>query len=71
MSSPTGGLPFPIRSAAEIGPVFDRVLQDLLHGYLLAFSPGGGDEHEWRPIEVQLKSPLKGKVRAREGYYPE
>jgi Ca-activated chloride channel homolog len=69
MSQATGGIAFAIRTAAEIGPVFDRVLQDLLHGYLLAFSPQAADDRAWRKIEVRLRT--AGKVRAREGYYPE
>jgi len=67
MSQATGGLAFRIGSAAEIGRVFDSVLQDLLHGYLLAFQPPAGDGHAWRKIEVQAP----GNVRAREGYFPE
>jgi Ca-activated chloride channel homolog len=69
MSQATGGKAFAIRTAAEIGPVFDGVLEDLLHGYLLAFVPAGGEDRSWRRIEVKLRRP--GKVRAREGYYPE
>ena len=67
MSQATGGLAFRIGSAAEIGRVFDSVLQDLLHGYLLAFQPAAGEGHAWRKIEVQAP----GNVRAREGYFPE
>jgi len=69
MSQATGGKAFAIRTAAEIGPVFDGVLEDLLHGYLLAFVPAGGEDRSWRRIEVRLRRP--GKVRAREGYFPE
>ncbi len=71
ISGATGGLSFPVRTSAEIATVFGRVLQDLLHGYLIAFSPGPGEGTAWRPIEIRLKAPPKGKVRAREGYYPE
>lgn len=71
MSEATGGLSFSIRSAAEIGPVFDRVLQDLLHGYLLAFSPSAAGGRAWRKIDVRMKAPARGRVRARQGYYPE
>jgi VWFA-related protein len=67
ISQATGGLSFRIGSAAEIGPVFDSVLQDLLHGYLLAFQPQSMEGHTWRSIEVRAP----GNVRAREGYYPE
>jgi Ca-activated chloride channel homolog len=69
MSQSTGGKPFSVATAAEIGPVFENVLQDLLHGYLLAFAPQLSEERAWRRIEVRLRRP--GKVRAREGYFPE
>jgi hypothetical protein len=45
------------------------VLQDLLHGYLLAFQPQATEDREWRKIEVQLNAPAN--VRARQGYYPD
>ena len=70
-SQATGGLSFSIQSATEIGDVFEKVLQDLLHGYLLAFSPPPADNHDWRPIQVQLRDPRLYKVRSREGYYPQ
>jgi hypothetical protein len=69
ISQATGGLSFRIRSAGEIGPVFDSVLQDLLHGYLLAFQPPAVEDRAWRRIEVRLGVPAS--VRARQGYYPE
>jgi VWFA-related protein len=71
MSQATGGLAFTLQSSAEIGAVFDRVLQDLLHGYLLAFQPAPAEERGWRKINVVLRAPRGRKVRAREGYFPE
>jgi hypothetical protein len=71
MSQATGGLGFAIQSAEEIGAVFESVLQDLLHGYLLAFQPPPLEDHAWRGIEVLLRAPAGRKVRAREGYFPE
>jgi hypothetical protein len=67
--SQANGLSFRIRSAGEVGPVFDSVLQDLLHGYLLAFQPPALEDRPWRRIEVRLRVPAN--VRARQGYYPE
>jgi hypothetical protein len=71
VSQATGGLAFTIRTASEIGRVFDAILQDLMHGYFLAFQPPVAGTNGWRPIEVVLGSPRGRKVRAREGYYPE
>jgi VWFA-related protein len=70
MSQATGGLAYSIRTAAEIGAVFDKVLQDLLHGYLLAFTPAG-EVRGWHPITVVLRNPGNRRIRAREGYFPE
>ena len=71
MSQSTGGLAFTIQFAEQIGGVFESILQDLLHGYLLAFQPLASDEHAWRPIAVSLRQGGNRKIRAREGYFPE
>ena len=56
---------------AEIGRVFDKVSEDLTHGYLLSFQPPPVENPAWRPIQVTVGGPRGLKVRAREGYYPE
>jgi len=71
MSRSTGGTPFLIRKLSDIGEVFDKVSQDLMHGYLLAFQTNPGDNRVWRKIQVVLKGPKGQQVRAREGYYAE
>ena len=52
--------------------IYDSVLQDLLHGYLLAFQPPPVDDRAWRSIEVLLHAPatiastaIKEKTRLR------
>jgi VWFA-related protein len=70
ISKATGGVSFAIREPREIRSVFERVSQDLTHGYLFAFQPAPAQDHEWHSIEVVVKS-KNVKVRAREGYYPE
>jgi VWFA-related protein len=71
MSRATGGLSFTIASPEEAGVVFQRIVEDLLHGYLLAFSPAAVEDRAWRPIEVQVRTAPGHTVRAREGYYPQ
>lgn len=66
----TGGIVFAIRSEADIARVFEAVLQDILHGYLLAFRPAPA-KPGWRPIAVVLHAQKRRKVRSREGYFPE
>jgi VWFA-related protein len=70
ISKSTGGEAFKIQNPNEIGAVFEKVSEDLAHGYLLSFQPFFVEGHVWRPIEVGVRT--KGqKVRARDGYYPE
>jgi len=71
ISRATGGTPFLIRTLSDIGGVFQKVSEDLMHGYLLAFQPEPGEEHKWRRIQVVLSGPKGRVVRAREGFYPE
>ena len=70
ISKATGGEAFAIEKPSEIGRVFDKVSEDLTHGYLLSFQPPPAESPALRPIQVVVGS--RGlKVRAREGYYPE
>lgn len=71
ISRATGGMSFAPHSSNEMQSAFDKVYQDVMHGYLLAFQPPDVEGHTWRTIEVVLKSPRGRKVRARDGYYPE
>lgn len=71
MSHATGGTPFLISKLSDIGGVFEKMTQDLLHGYLVAFQPDPGDNHVWRKIQVVLSGPKGLQVRAREGFYVE
>jgi len=70
ISKSTGGVAFKIQNPNEIGGVFEKVSEDLSHGYLLSFQPSA-EGHVWRPIEVGVRGAKGQKVRAREGYYPE
>jgi Ca-activated chloride channel family protein len=71
ISRSTGGMTLTLHSSSEIRSAFDRVFQDLMHGYVLAFQPREVEGHNWRSIEVVLKDSRGRKVRARDGYYPE
>jgi len=69
ISKATGGEAFVIRNPGEIAKVFEKVSEDLAHGYLLSFPPPSVDTNAWRAIEVNVQ--LKGaKVHSREGYFP-
>jgi Ca-activated chloride channel family protein len=71
ISKATGGVAFAIEKPSEIGRVFDKVSEDLTHGYLLTFQPPPSASPAWRTIQVVVSGPRGLKVRAREGYYPE
>jgi VWFA-related protein len=68
LSTGTGGLPYAVAQGSEMAPVFERIAQDLAHGYLLAFTPEPSSRTGWRRIDVVVKSDRQLKVRAREGY---
>lgn len=67
----TGGVPFLIHKTAEIADVFERISQDLAHGYMVAFQPTSGEHRGWRKINVEVKGAKGLQVRARQGYYAE
>jgi VWFA-related protein len=71
ISQATGGSQFLVHRLSDIAPVFEKVSQELMHGYLLAFQPSAGDSHEWRPIEVEVGARKGLQIRAREGFYVE
>jgi VWFA-related protein len=71
ISQATGGSQFLIHRLSDIAPVFEKVSQELMHGYLLAFQPSPGTDHEWRKIEVVLDRRKGLQIRAREGFYVE
>lgn len=71
ISQATGGSQFLIHRLSDIAPVFEKVSQDLMHGYLVAFQPSQGNNHEWRKIEVVLGRTKGLQIRAREGFYVE
>jgi VWFA-related protein len=70
ISKATGGVAFAIEKPSEIGRVFDKVSEDLTHGYLLSFQAPQTESPARRTIQVVIGGSRGLKVRAREGYYP-
>ncbi|HUP03704.1 MAG TPA: VWA domain-containing protein [Bryobacteraceae bacterium] len=66
----TGGLSFSVDQPEAIRGVFEHILEDLMHGYLLAFQPPADGGQDWRALHVVTGRPAL-KVRAREGYFPQ
>ena len=71
ISKATGGVPFVIHQPSEIRGVFEKLSEDLTHGYLLVFQPAPGVEHSWHSVQIEIHGSRRYKVRAREGYYPQ
>ncbi len=70
VSKATGGESFVIHEPNEIGVVFEKVSEELTHGYLLTFAPPPAQDRSFHAIELMLQT--KGlKPRFREGYYPQ
>lgn len=64
----TGGHAFFPAHAGELDAVFDRIVAELAHQYVLSYSPTNTErDGRWRKIDVQLRG--RGyEVRARRGY---
>lgn len=71
LSKSTGGSAFLIRKLADIEKAFQKVSEDLMHGYLLAFQPPADNGSGWRKISVATPGRKGLIIRAREGYFPE
>ena len=67
----TGGTHFLIRKLSDIDTVFEKISDDLSHGYFLAVQPPSTEDRTWHKIEVVVAGDKGSHVRAREGYYPE
>jgi VWFA-related protein len=71
LSQFTGGTPFLIRKLDDIGTAFQKMSEDLMHGYLLAFQPPPDNGHSWHKIAVALSTRKGLVIRAREAYFSE
>ncbi len=64
----TGGRPFFPRQAKELDGVFDEIVADLAHQYVLSYAPSNVKRDDsWRDIKVRVRNG-RYDVRARRGY---
>jgi hypothetical protein len=70
ISNATGGVPFQVSDPDDMAEVFEKVSEDLSHGYMLFFQAAPGDDHAWREIRLVIGGQKDLRIRAREGYYP-
>jgi Ca-activated chloride channel family protein len=69
ISNATGGVPFQVSDPNHMDEVFQKISDDLSHGYLLLFQPPSSDDHAWRELHVVVGGQREVRIRAREGYY--
>ena len=64
----TGGRPFFPRQAKDLDAVFDEIVADLAHQYVLSYAPSNEKRDDsWRNIKVRVRNG-QYDVRARRGY---
>jgi VWFA-related protein len=64
----TGGRAFFPRNASDLDEVFDQIVAELAHQYVLSYGPPGREQgQQWRQISVRVRGG-KYDVRARQGY---
>jgi Ca-activated chloride channel family protein len=72
LSRDTGGLAFTVKTDSELAAAYDRVTSELMHQYLLAYSPkpkrAAPPSSGFRRIVIQLRDVPDATVRARAGY---
>jgi VWFA-related protein len=68
LTSVSGGRAFFSEQASKLESVFEEILEDLRHQYLLAYeAPDGARDSEWHKLRVEVPG-HRYSVRARQGY---
>lgn len=71
IASATGAAMFEARKPTDVVGIFQEILGDLQHIYLLAYRPPTGDRIKWRSIRLEVTGLKSYKVRTKNGYFPE
>ena len=72
ISKASGGTAFFPKNPAEVDQMATIIADDIRNQYVLAYTPtNAAKDGSFRRVEIQIKSPKRGKlnVRARTGYY--
>lgn len=70
LSGETGGRSFFVNRADELGPVYEKVAEELRNQYIVTYSSSNTDyDGKWRRVEVRYTGPGDLTVRTRKGYY--
>ena len=71
LSTSTGGSTFAVKDAREMDTVFEKISGELRHMYLLSYKPPPRSvDKRWRKIDVAVESVKDGRIRSKEGYFP-
>ncbi len=71
VSKLTGAESYSVHRPKEIAAVFQDIVQDLHHTYLLAYNGPPNEDQRWRTIQLVVRGVKDYRVRAREGYFSE
>jgi Ca-activated chloride channel homolog len=71
ISKVTGAESYRVKRAHDVQRIFDDIVQDMKHTYMMAYRPPSPGDSKWRTIQLTVEN-LKGyRIRAKEGYFPE
>ena len=66
-----GGQFYEAKKNGDIATIFQDILENLQHTYLLAYKPPAAESGNWRTIRLALKGVKDYRCNAKEGYYPD
>jgi Ca-activated chloride channel family protein len=66
----SGGALYEAKKSSDIGGIFDDIVQDLQHTYLLAYKPSPLEGDRWHSIQLSVSGVPHHRIRAKEGYLP-
>jgi Ca-activated chloride channel family protein len=67
LSAFTGGTVFDVDGTKNLAAIFEKILDEFRHRYLVSYSPENVTRGGWHRLEVRVKN-RSGRVQARPGY---
>lgn len=71
ISTDTGGQFYEAKKTSDISEIFQDILANVEHSYLMSYTPPTSDRNTWRRIQVSVTELKSYRLRAKEGYFPE
>jgi len=66
----TGGQLYEIRNTKNVSGIFEDILSELKHVYLLSYKPPQDAGGKWHDIQIRITGLEAYRVRGRTGYFP-